>query len=140
MLCLHVYGFSRLKYLFALALISSLVACSGGGSAGISGGSSSDSSGLISEPSGSLSKLSVTWVAPSEREDDTGLSLSEITGYRIYYGTETQNYQNQFKVDDSSAEQAQIVDVPKGTYYLVMTTIDSDGRESSYSPEVVITI
>jgi hypothetical protein len=140
MLCLHDYGFSRLKHLFALALISSLVACSGGGSTGIPGGSSSNSSGSTSEPSGSLSKLSLSWVAPSEREDDTGLSLSEITGYRIYYGTETRNYQNQFNVDDSSAEQAQIVDIPKGVYYLVMTTIDSDGRESSYSSEVVITV
>lgn len=126
--CLHIYDFSRLKCLFTLVLIFSLVACSGG------------DGGTVSNPNGSSPALGLTWVAPSEREDDTGLSLSEIAGYRIYYGTEAGNYQNQFVVNDGSAEQAQIVGVPSGVYYLVMTTIDMDGRESPYSPEVVVTI
>ena len=126
--CLHIYDFSRLKCLFTLVLISSLVACSGG------------DGGTVSNPNESSPALGLIWVAPSEREDDTGLSLSEIAGYRIYYGTEAGNYQNQFVVNDGSAEQAQIVGVPSGAYYLVMTTIDMDGRESSYSSEVVVTI
>ena len=131
---LHIYDFSRLKYLLSLVLIFSLVACAGGdGGTGIHSGS-------ISNPSGSNTALSLTWVAPSERADNTGLSLSEIAGYRIYYGTETGNYQNQIEVNDGSAEQAQIVGVSSGAYYLVMTTIDTDGRESSYSPEVAVTI
>lgn len=134
MSCLHIYDFSRSKCLLTLVLIFSLVACSGGdGGTGYSGGSNSN-------PSGSNTALELTWVAPSERADNTGLTLSEIAGYRIYYGTEKGNYQNQFEVNDGSAQQAQIAGVPSGAYYLVMTTIDTDGRESSYSPEVVVTI
>ena len=127
MSCLHIYDFSRSKCLLTLALILSLVACSGG-------------DGGTGNPSGSNAALNLTWVAPSERADDTVLSLSEIKGYRIYYGTEKGNYQNQFEVNDSSAQQAQIAGVPAGDYYLVMTTIDVDGRESAYSQEVVVTI
>ena len=133
--CLHIYNFSRLKCLLTLVLIFSLVACAGGD------GGAGNHSGLISNPDGSIAALSLTWAAPSEREDNTGLSLSEIAGYRIYYGTETGNYQNQFEVNDGSAEHAQIVNVPpSGAYYLVMTTIDTEGRESSYSSELVITV
>ena len=138
MSCLHIYDFSRLKYLLSLVLIFSLVACAGG-DGGVGG--DGNLSGLISNPDGSIAALSLTWVAPSEREDNTGLSLSEIAGFRIYYGTETGNYQNQFEVNDGSADHAQIVDVPQsGAYYLVMTTIDTDGRESSYSSELVVTL
>ena len=132
--CLHIYNFSRLKYLLTLVLIFSLVACSGGD------GGTGYPDGPISNPNGSNAALSLNWTAPSEREDDTGLSLSEIAGYRIYYGTEAGNYQYQFVVNDGSAEQAQIVGAPSGIYYLVMTTIDVDGRESTYSQEVVLTI
>jgi len=137
--CLHIYNFSRLKCLLTLVLIFSLVACAGG-DGGV--GSTGNHSGLISNPDGSIAALSLSWAAPSEREDNTGLSLSEIAGYRIYYGTETGNYQNQFEVNDGSAEHAQIVNVPpsSGAYYLVMTTIDTEGRESSYSSELVITV
>ena len=127
MSCLHIYDFSRLKCLLTLALILSLVACSGG-------------DGGTGNTSGSNAVLKLAWVAPSERADNTVLSLSEIKGYRIYYGTEKGNYQNQFEVNDSSAQQAQIAGVPAGDYYLVMTTIDVDGRESAYSQEVVVTI
>ena len=74
MSCLHIYNFSRLKCLLALALIFSLVACAGGAGGD---GSTGNLSGLNSNPNGSIAALSLTWVAPSEREDNTGLSLSE---------------------------------------------------------------
>ncbi len=69
-----------------------------------------------------------------------GLSLSKMADYRIYYRTETGSYQNQFDVNDSAAEHAQISGVPLSAYYLVMITIDMDGRESSYSSKVVVTL
>ena len=127
MFCLHVYNFSRLKYLLILALIVPLAACLGGGDGGPSGASDSGHT------------LDLAWVAPSGREDSSGLSLSEIAGFRIYYGTESGSYENRHDIDDSTAVNAQI-DVSMGTYYIVMTTIDTDGRESSYSPEVKVTI
>jgi len=123
MVRLRIFNF---KYLLVLAMVLLVVACSGGGSSD-SGASANNILGL-------------SWVAPSERVDNTSLALSEIASYHIYYGTETGDYQNQFDVNDGSAVAAQIVDVPSGTYYIVLTTVDTEGRESSYSSEIVVTI
>ena len=120
MFFLHFYNFSRLSYLLALILVLPLVACSGGG--------------------GDSSSSDLSWVAPSEREDGTGLSLSEIAGFRIYYGAETGVYQNQLNVNDSSATQAVLASIPSGTYFVVVTTVDTEGRESVFSSEVVVTL
>ena len=115
-------NFSHLSYLLALSLVFPLVGCSGGDAG------SSDSSPALS------------WVAPSEREDGTGLGLSEIAGFRIYYGTESGNYSDTISIDDHSATQVMLAGIPSGTYYTVMTVVDTDGRESSFSaPEIEVT-
>ena len=124
---LRIYKFSRSSYLLAIILIFPLVSCSGG-----DGGAGAGSS---PSPSPTLS-----WVAPSERDDGSALSLSEIAGFRIYYGTEPGNYSGTISIDDHSATQAVFAGVPSGTYFTVLTTVDADGRESLYSREVVVEI
>ena len=79
-------------------------------------------------------------MAPSEREDGSGLSLSEIAGFRIYYGASSGDYSNTIEIDDHTATQAEMAGIPSGTYYVAVTVVDVDGRESSYSDEVVITV
>jgi hypothetical protein len=124
---LRIYKFSRSSYLLALILIFSLVSCSGG-----DGGDGGSVPGVAT--------ASLSWVAPEQREDGSVMVLSDIAGYRIYYGVEPGNYQSQIDVSDGSAVQAQISGISRGTYYIVLTTIDVDGRESAYSPEVIVTI
>ena len=130
---LHFYSFSRLAYLLALILVLPLVACSGG-DAGLSSSSDGGLSGLDSNVS------NLSWVAPSEREDGTGLSPSEIAGFRIYYGAKSGDYSNAVNIDDHTATQAVLAGLPSGTYFVAVTTVDVDGRESLYSTEVVITV
>lgn len=84
--------------------------------------------------------ITLTWTAPSEREDGTGLALSEIAGYHIYYGTTAGDYQNTIIIDDFTATEYVFAEMPPATYYLVITTIDTDGRESVYSNEVIVVI
>ena len=124
---LHFYNFSRLRYLLALILVLPLVACSGG-DGGLS--SSTDLSGSA--------KLS--WVAPSAREDNSVLVLSDIAGYRVYYGVTSGDYSDTIDINDHTATQAVLDGLPSGTYFVAVTTVDVDGRESTYSAEVVITI
>ena len=64
------------------------------------------------------------------------LSLSEIAGYNIYYGATQGQYPNKVIVNDSIAESHTLTDLASGTYYIVVTTFDTEGRESKYSPEV----
>lgn len=82
----------------------------------------------------------LSWTAPTQREDSSPLQLSEIAGYKIYYGTAQGVYPNAIDITDGSAVQAQMPTLSAGTYYVVVTTKDTDGRESLYSQEVMITI
>lgn len=83
-----------------------------------------------------LANVSLFWTAPAEREDNTALSLSEIASYKIHYGLTQGQYPNGITINDGSAESHTFIDFPKGTYYFVITTIDTNGRESQYSSEV----
>lgn len=130
------------KSLFTIVVVIQLVACDEGGTSGSGSGSMSSSastSSTITASSSDLSSadatgsLSLSWVAPVARADGTPLSLSDIDGYRIYFGTSTGSYPNQIDLTDATAQAATITDLPAGTYYLVMTTYDVSGLESAYS-------
>lgn len=134
---LRFYAFSCFKYLSVLIFAFSLASCSVSQPSPVDGNAISGS-GSISGGSGKA--LKVSWNAPLEREDDTDLSLSDIAEYRVYYGNETGNYDNVIIVDGNSTFEAEDSDVSKGTYYVVVTAIDSDGLESGYSQEIVVTV
>ncbi len=80
------------------------------------------------------------WVAPATRADGTPLSLSDIDGYRIYYGTKSGVYTSTYDVTDGTATSITISSLPVGTYFIAMTTYDSAGMESAKSAEVVKSI
>ena len=115
------------KRFLALVFILSLAACS------------VESEESVSGPT-TVGVLGLAWTAPSQREDGTAIALSEIASYHIYYGTEPGDYQDEIFIEDSSADEAQVVDIDTGTYYAVVTAVDTEGRESLYSSEVVINI
>lgn len=115
---------------------------SGGSSNQDNGGSSSADTGSSNGSSNQVtaSGVTLTWTAPVAREDETPLSLAEIGGYRVYYGAKEGEYPNRIDVQDGSAVRAMLSDVPPGTYYIVVTTYDTAGRESEYSNVVVKTL
>ncbi len=92
------------------------------------------------QASSTVADIDLSWIAPSEREDNSALSLSEIAGYKIYYGTTQGDYRSSVNINDSSSVGHTLVDFPAGTYYFVVTIYDTEGRESSYSTEIKITI
>ena len=130
MFFLHFYNFSRLGYFLALILVLPLAACSSGDD-GLSGGNSGGTG---------LNVPALTWIAPSEREDGTVLILSEIAGFRVHYGTSSGNYSDTIEINDHTTTQAVLDSIPSGTYYVVVTTLDTDGRESIFSAEVLVTL
>ena len=84
--------------------------------------------------------ITLSWIPPAEREDNSSLSLSAIAGYKIYYGTTPGQYPNSTTVNDGSATGYTLNNLSSATYYLVVTTIDTSGRESQYSSEVILAI
>ena len=87
-----------------------------------------------------LADINLSWVAPAEREDNSAISLSEIAGYKISYGMLQGQYPNSVTISDSTAVGYTFTDFPTGSYYFVVTTLDTEGRESQYSTEVKIII
>ena len=83
--------------------------------------------------SGVTGSVSLSWTAPVARGDGTALALSEITGYTVYYGTTAENFPNSINVDHGSSTSATISNLPAGAYFMVVTTRDSNGRESGQS-------
>jgi hypothetical protein len=108
-----------------------LSACGGGG--GSSSGDGSSSSGV------SNGSFTLKWTAPVARTDGTPLSLSDISGFFVYYGKSSGNYTSFVDVPDGTATSVTVTDVPVGTWYVVMTTYDDSGRESAYSAEITKT-
>lgn len=81
-----------------------------------------------------LGVVSLSWQAPTENID--GSPLTDLAGYRIYYGSDSRNYTDQVSVDGVTTTRRDVV-LASGSYYFAMTAMDGDGNESGYSNEVV---
>lgn len=77
----------------------------------------------------------ISWVAPITRADGSPISLSEIKEFKIYHGNASGEYTNSVVISDPSQTSHVIDSLEAGTHYFVLTTIDTDGLESSYSSE-----
>ena len=89
----------------------------------------------VSSSAPQTGSVSLSWLAPTARSDGTPLSVSEIAGYTLYYGSSAGNYSNSIRIDDPFTTSVTMADLPVGTYYFVMTTRDVSGQESGYSAE-----
>lgn len=75
-------------------------------------------------------QVNLSWLANSE---------SNISGYKIYYGTSSGNYTSSFNVGLTTSYN--LTGVTSGqTYYFALTAYNSSFLESNYSPEVSITV
>jgi len=81
--------------------------------------------------------FSLQWTAPVTRADGSPLSLADIDRYWIYYGASAGNYTNRFSVTNGTAQAATVSNVPTGSWYVAMSTVDTSGQESARSAAVV---
>jgi hypothetical protein len=85
-----------------------------------------------------LGSLSLSWTAPTQNAD--GSVLTDLAGYRIYYGTVPGNYTNQVRIDNPTVTTYLIENLLPDTYYVVATAVNSLSLESSYSAMVTKTV
>lgn len=138
-------GYLKIPVVILSALL--LGACGGGGSGGSVAVPADNQVAKTTVPLAAVTSSSVStpvatgsidlaWTAPAARADGTPLSLADISGYRIYYGTSAGKYTNSADVPDGTATSTRVTGVPVGDYYLVMTTYDVNGLESGFSPAI----
>ena len=81
----------------------------------------------------SLRQALLSWQAPTKNVD--GSTLTNLSGYKIYYGTASKNYTQTVSVSGATTTTVDVQLAP-GTYYFAVTAIDSAGGESAKTNEV----
>jgi Fibronectin type III domain len=86
-------------------------------------------------PTATSSNATLSWAAPTENTN--GTALTDLRGYRIYYGTSAKEL-NQVVALSSPGIQTYVVDgLSVGvTYYFAIAAMASDGTESAQSAVV----
>jgi hypothetical protein len=83
-----------------------------------------------------IRQAQLSWTAPTQNVD--GSALTDLTGYKIYYGTSSQNYTQVVPVSGATTTQWTLNLAP-GTYYFALTAVSSSG-ESAKTNEVSKTV
>lgn len=81
-----------------------------------------------------LVSVTVRWDPPTTNAD--GSPLTDLSGFRVYYGTQTATYDDWIDVADAAATSAVVDNLQPGLYYFAVTALDPNGNESVPSDEV----
>jgi hypothetical protein len=71
----------------------------------------------------------VSWSAPTQRTD--GTPLTNLAGFRVYYGLDAANLDRAVDVADAALTSARVAALEPGTWYFAVTAVDADGVESA---------
>jgi hypothetical protein len=74
---------------------------------------------------------SLSWTPPTTNTD--GSPLTNLSGYRVYWGTALGNYPNSVTLNNAGLASYVVENLAPGTYYFVVTALSSAGSESAYS-------
>jgi hypothetical protein len=89
--------------------------------------------GSIQVPPVDAGQATLSWDAPTTNDD--GTPLTDLAGYKIYYGTASGTYTK--SVDAGNVTTFSVKPIqPDGTYYFVATAYNKAKIESGYSNEV----
>jgi len=76
--------------------------------------------------------ITLSWTAPITNTD--GLPLTNLAGFKIYYGSGSGQYTSVVNVGNVTSY---VLNLSQGTYYFAVTAYNTSGNESVYSNEVL---
>ena len=85
-----------------------------------------------------LGSVSLSWSPPTQNTD--GTALTDLAGYKLYYGQSSGTYDKTISIDNPSVSTYVIDNLVPDTYYIVATAFNAAGVESDYSGEAVKTV
>lgn len=98
-------------------------------------GAATSRSILINRESGEKSSATLSWSAPTERTD--GSALTNLAGYRIFYGRMSGIYDYEIEIDNPGLLTYVVEDLGSGDWYFSLSAYDTEGLESDRSEEVL---
>jgi len=87
-----------------------------------------------SSATGSTSSASLSWSAPTQNED--GSTLTDLAGYRIYYGTSPSDLSKRVEVGNPAITSAVVSNLTPGTWHFSISAYTKTGAESAMSRTV----
>lgn len=81
-----------------------------------------------------LGSVTLNWTAPTLNDD--GSALTDLAGYKIYWGTAPGSYPNSVTINDPDATSYIVDNLAVGTYEFVATSFNTSNIESAYSNPV----
>jgi hypothetical protein len=85
-----------------------------------------------------LGAATLSWNPPSENVD--GSTLTDLTGYRIYYGRSAEQLTRTVVLDNPGLTRYLVENLAPANWYFAMTSVNANGVESRRSPTVSKTI
>jgi hypothetical protein len=83
-------------------------------------------------------QVTVSWHAPTTNTD--GSALTDLAGYKIYFGNTADNLNRTVRVDNAGLSNFVIDNLTPATYFFVITALNSKGMESARSSLVSKTL
>jgi len=80
----------------------------------------------------------LSWSRPTQNTD--GSSLTNLAGYRVYYGQNSSQLGSQREITDPMATSISISGLASGTWYFAISSFTSNGTESARAGPVSVTI
>ncbi|MFO7529706.1 MAG: hypothetical protein R6W86_13005 [Marinobacter sp.] len=90
----------------------------------------------VQEPTIPANAALLSWTAPLTRENGDSLSMGEIAGFEVVYGTNPDSLDQSLAIGDASVDELLVDELTAGTWYFAIRTLDTDGNRSRLS-EVV---
>jgi len=103
-----------------------------------------DPAGLSTVPAGTSatnkgsSTATLSWQAPTTNTD--GAALTDLSGYRIYYGTDAEELSERVQLTSVGLQTYMIDGLGTGTWYFAIKAVTTTGVESALSDIVSKTI
>lgn len=85
-----------------------------------------------------LGSVSLDWQAPTQNED--GTPLTDLAGYKIYYGKASGAYDNEVNINNPGQTTHVVDNLLPDTYFFTATAYNAAGIESDFSGETIRTI
>jgi hypothetical protein len=82
--------------------------------------------------------VTIAWAPPTENTD--GTALTDLSGYKIHYGSESKTYSSSVAVKNPSLTRFVLESLPAGKYYFALTATNGAGHDSPFSQEVAATL
>ncbi|HWJ07441.1 MAG TPA: putative Ig domain-containing protein [Steroidobacteraceae bacterium] len=78
--------------------------------------------------------VTLSWTSPTRNTD--GTRLTDLAGYRVYYGQESRDYSGTVNVPAAATQSVVIENLAAGTWYFAIRSFNREGVLSGFSGEV----